>query len=77
MTVSGISLIQGVRDRHIPSYPSEGQVRGAIFYPLLGLASSIVVLWFAPRLSGWVKGSVLCIALLAVFPLVFAWGGGM
>ena len=77
MTLTGICLIEGIRDQHVPGYPNDGQLRPYVVIPLIVLAVSAATLGFSKRLPNWAKRMGVGISVLALLPVVMTFGGGV
>jgi hypothetical protein len=78
LTVLGWSLVDGVREQHVPGYPVPEQIYYNIVFPLALTALSLAL--FAP--TWWRRGGCLLAVLgglmLAMLPLyLFYYTGGM
>ncbi len=77
LTLTGIYLIEGVRDQHVPSAPNDGQHQLYVVVPLIGLAGSAAILGFWRKLPSWAKRVGVGISFLAVWLVFGTFGGGV
>lgn len=77
MALAGISGIEGIHNQHVPGYPNDGQLRLYIVIPLIGLASSAGIVWFARRLPSLAKRVGIGISYVAMLSVLLMFGGGV
>jgi hypothetical protein len=77
LTYLGYVLIAGVAERHVPGYPSSGQWRYYVYFPLIMLAISVASLLTAKRLPRGVFITIWLLQLFVVLPFLFVYTGGI
>jgi len=72
-----MSLIEGVRNQHVPGFPNDGQRQFYVVIPLIGLAGSAAILAFSRKLPSWAKRVGVGISLFALWLVFWTFGGGV
>jgi hypothetical protein len=77
MALDGISVIDGIRNQHVPGYPNDGQRRLYVVIPLLGFAASAGIVCFAKWLPSLAKRIGMGISIFALLAVFLIGGGGI
>ncbi len=77
MALDGISVIEGIRNQHVPGYPNDGQLRLYVVIPLIGLVGSAGIVCFATWLPTLAKRVGMGISYFALLSSFLIWGGGV
>jgi hypothetical protein len=75
---SGLGLMKAMQARHVPGHPDRGQTEFYVVFPLIMVATALV-LPLVLRRTRWSGGgtSILIATLLLLIPYGFVFTGGM